>query len=264
MKTMKTRDPRLLLTATGFVLAGMALAVGATPAADVKRASTPAAALLAQAGTTDRQGATAGSGDRTDPVRVPGAGNTTGQAGSQPSAERMSSGQQSGDRMSAGQQSGDRMSGDQRADRQMASGGAQDFVKQAALGGMTEVQASQIATDATKDRQIKQFALMMIEDHMNANEKLAQIARDKGLQVPAQLDQDHRQRVEKLRGLSGARFDGQYMTMMVADHQKTVSLFEDQAENGQDAEIREFAATTLPTLRMHLVRAEQIHADLEE
>jgi putative membrane protein len=39
---------------------------------------------------------------------------------------------------------------------------------------------------------------------------------------------------------------------MVEDHEKTVKLFRRQAEKGDNAELKQFAAKTLPTLEEHL------------
>jgi putative membrane protein len=39
---------------------------------------------------------------------------------------------------------------------------------------------------------------------------------------------------------------------MVADHEKSVALFQAQANGGTDAETKAFAAKTLPKLQMHL------------
>lgn len=48
------------------------------------------------------------------------------------------------------------------------------------------------------------------------------------------------------------------MQHMVADHEKAVQLFTRAAQESQDADIRAFAAKTLPTLQEHREMARQL------
>jgi putative membrane protein len=52
------------------------------------------------------------------------------------------------------------------------------------------------------------------------------------------------------------------MDDMVEDHEKDVALFEQQAESGEDADLRAFAEETLPTLREHLELAKEVHSQV--
>jgi putative membrane protein len=60
-----------------------------------------------------------------------------------------------------------------------------------------------------------------------------------------------------LMNASGAEFDRMYMKMMVKDHEKAVALFT-SASQSEDAEVKSFAAKTLPALKMHLTHAQSI------
>jgi putative membrane protein len=71
---------------------------------------------------------------------------------------------------------------------------------------------------------------------------------------------DHRKMMDKMSKLSGADFDREYMKQQVADHDKTVALFEKQSKNGKDAELKAFADRTLPTLREHQQMAKDINS----
>ena len=42
------------------------------------------------------------------------------------------------------------------------------------------------------------------------------------------------------------------MEEMVKDHKKDIAAFEKQAEHGQNAQVKEWATKTLPTLKEHL------------
>lgn len=127
---------------------------------------------------------------------------------------------------------------------------AQDFVAQAASGGMFEVQSSELALDRSKDAGLRGFAERMVGDHGPANEKLAAIAAQEGIEVPAEPAAKHRQMLAELQ--EAQDFDLQYVTMQVGAHEEAVALFEDYSENGDNAALKSFATETLPVLKTHL------------
>jgi putative membrane protein len=137
-----------------------------------------------------------------------------------------------------------------------------EFAQEAAAGGLKEVTLGKLAQQQAKNEQVVQFGQHMVEDHSLANETLTSIAEDKGIQLPQELPADAQQKYEELQQLSDAEFDTAYMDEMVQDHEKTIELFEQQAESGEDAALRGFAEETLPTLREHLEMAKQVQSQV--
>jgi putative membrane protein len=134
------------------------------------------------------------------------------------------------------------------------------FVEEAAKGGMAEVELSQLAAQKAQSPEVKQFAQKMVDDHTKANDQLKQIASGKGVTLPTDLDSSAKREHDKLSKLSGADFDDEYMKHMVSDHKKVVKEFSDEAKSGKDADIKQFASSTLPTLQQHLQLAQQTDA----
>lgn len=126
------------------------------------------------------------------------------------------------------------------------------FMTEAARGGMAEIELSRLATTKSQNAEVKQYANQMIQDHTNASAELKQLAGKKSVTLPTDLDAEHKALKDKLSNLSGAAFDREYVNAMVADHEKTVDLFEAQAGGGTDADAKAFAAKTLPKLQGHL------------
>ena len=133
------------------------------------------------------------------------------------------------------------------------------FVKKAALDGMTEVEAGKVALTKSQDPAIRSFAERMVADHGKANEELTSIAERKGLNAPKQLDADHKQMLDTLKGKSGKAFDQAYAEHMNMDHSKAVALFE-SAAGSSDPDLAEFAKKTLPTLKEHKALAQKLPA----
>ncbi len=133
-----------------------------------------------------------------------------------------------------------------------------NFVMEAAMGGMMEVELGRIAAQQGMNDAVKQFGQRMVDDHSKANEELMTIASSKGITLPTTLGEKHRAHVTKLSGMTGADFDREYVKMMVSDHRKDVNEFEKQSTRGTDADLKAFATKTLPTLQEHLRMAEAL------
>ena len=134
------------------------------------------------------------------------------------------------------------------------------FMNKAAQGGAAEVELGKLAQEKAANPQVKEFAARMVKDHGEGNAKLTQIASGKGVGLPDGMSKSARGEMDKLNKRSGSDFDREYMKHMVSDHKKDISEFEKQAKSGKDAELKAFAADTLPTLREHLKMARSAQA----
>ncbi|HYI11628.1 MAG TPA: DUF4142 domain-containing protein [Thermoanaerobaculia bacterium] len=147
-----------------------------------------------------------------------------------------------------------------------ASGGAvtdmttpdKEFVVNAGMSGLAEVQMGNLALQNAQSADVKAFAQRMVTDHSKANQELQELATVKGLALPAELAGEPQQGLEHLATLSGAEFDKAYMQHMVADHGKAVSQFQTASTSAQDADVKAWAAKTLPTLQEHARLAQEV------
>lgn len=132
-----------------------------------------------------------------------------------------------------------------------------EFMNEAASGGMMEVELGQLAANKAISADVKKFAKMMVDDHTKANNELKSLAAQKGITLPAMLMEKHQKMVNDLTAKTGKEFDKEYMNMMVDDHKEDIDAFEKAAEKGNDADLKAFAAKTIPTLKQHLEMAEK-------
>lgn len=137
------------------------------------------------------------------------------------------------------------------------------WATETAGGGMMEVTLGQTAQRQAASQRVKDFGSMMVRDHTKANDELKAIATAKSFTLPAMLPEKHQKDVDDLSKKTGSDFDKAYMKMMVKDHEDDVKKFEKAATDATDPAIRDFAARTLPTLRVHLDSAKAIHKDLK-
>lgn len=111
---------------------------------------------------------------------------------------------------------------------------------------MKEVEISQVVEGRVMDPQVKNFAQMMVADHMAANTELASLAAQKGVTLPKESTKASEKWAKKDKDL-----DKDYVKQMKEDHEDTVKLFE-KATQSDDPDIAAFARKTLPTLQHHL------------
>ncbi|MBV9860358.1 MAG: DUF4142 domain-containing protein [Alphaproteobacteria bacterium] len=134
----------------------------------------------------------------------------------------------------------------------------QQFVDQAAAGGMAEVELGRMAREKAANRGVKAFGARMVADHTRVNNRLMAVAKRANMTPSPAPDPQQQSMRDQLASASGPDFDKQYIDGQVSMHQQTIQLFEGEVQGGQDPRLRRLARETLPTLRAHLRQAEAI------
>lgn len=134
----------------------------------------------------------------------------------------------------------------------------QHFLKEAAAGGMAEVELGQMAAEKASSPEVKDFGQRMVKDHSQANDQLKQIATQKGVTLPSSPSAKDEATKKRLSKLSGSAFDQAYMQDMLKDHKADIAAFENESTSGRDPDVKQFASQTLPTLKDHLKQAEAV------
>ena len=137
----------------------------------------------------------------------------------------------------------------------------QNFVQKAATGGLAEVSLGQQVSPAAKNPDAKNFADKMVTDHGKANDELKQLASNKGVTLPTDTDQEHKDAAQKV--MSSKNIDKAYMDQMVKDHDKDVKEFEDESKSAKDADLKAWIDKTLPVLKEHQKMAHDIDKKLK-
>jgi putative membrane protein len=136
------------------------------------------------------------------------------------------------------------------------------FMKDAAMGGMEEVELGKMAAQKASDADVKSFGQKMVDDHSKANDQLQQLATQKGVTLPTGPSTMQKSDMAKLDKLSGSAFDKAYVSMMVKDHKKDVAEFKKASTSAKDSDLKSWAGTTLPTLQDHLKMVQDISSKM--
>jgi putative membrane protein len=136
------------------------------------------------------------------------------------------------------------------------------FMKEAATGGMTEVELGNLAQQNAKHEDVKEFGARMVQDHGKANDELQTIAQQKNVKLPKELEAKQAQTRDKLARLRGDEFDRAYMREMVQDHDADLKKFRHAAQTLSDPDLKQFAAKTLGVIEQHDKMAHELRQSL--
>ena len=136
----------------------------------------------------------------------------------------------------------------------------QDFVNLAAQSDMLEIESSKLALAKSESDKTKQFADRMIKDHTATSTELKGLVAGGKVEgtPPSDLDKAHKDKLDRLAKLDGKDFTRQYNDMQVSAHKDAVSLFERYGKDGENADLKAFAAKHLPHLQEHLKMAQDL------
>jgi len=138
-----------------------------------------------------------------------------------------------------------------------------DFAMKAAQGNMAEVNAGSMAASKGTSPDVKNFGNRMVTDHGKALDELKQLAQTKGVTLPTDVSAEQKAEADKLNKLSGSAFDKAYAEAMVKGHEKVAKDFEKASKDAKDADLKAWAAKTLPVIQDHLKMAKEMKAKLK-
>jgi putative membrane protein len=137
------------------------------------------------------------------------------------------------------------------------SHGDKEFFDKAAAGGMFEVEVGKLAESKAKNADVKAFGATLVKDHGAANDELKALAQKKNVTLPSALPKAEQKQLDKLS--KAKDFDKDFIEHVgLQDHKKDISLFEKTSKGSKDADVKAFASKTLPTLRQHHDKAEEL------
>jgi putative membrane protein len=132
----------------------------------------------------------------------------------------------------------------------------EQFVMSAARANLAEVELGKIGETKASNAEVKRFAKRMVDDHSKALDELKTVASKADITLPTAPDRRDLSLKSRLDKLTGGAFDRAYMRAMVKDHRHDVAAFRVEKMHAKDANVKQYAASTLPVLEEHLKLAE--------
>lgn len=132
------------------------------------------------------------------------------------------------------------------------------FMTYAARDGIFHVEAGKLAVQRGSSEGVKKFGQHAIDHHTQINDELMQLASKKGVMLPKKMGKKEQEALDKIAKLSGPDFDKAYLEMEIKDHSKDLSIFQKEAKEGKDPDVRAWAAKIIPAIEEHLKMAHDL------
>jgi putative membrane protein len=138
----------------------------------------------------------------------------------------------------------------------------QNFMIKATQANLSEIDAARLAMQKSDNSDVRDYAHMIQSEHTNALDNLTNLMKDTGVAPPRAIPPEAQGDIDKMRELSGPDFDREFINMMVADHQKAVTMFREEIGTAQNSDVKKYAEDVLPKLEMHLEKAQHLQSNL--
>jgi putative membrane protein len=136
---------------------------------------------------------------------------------------------------------------------------AATFINTAAASDLYETESSKLALATSKDKDIRDFAQMMITDHAKTTQGIKDAAAKANMTVPPPaLSAEQQQMMDMLKPLSGDEFDTTYLQQQMTGHQQALALMQNYAESGDTPALQDAAKTAIPIVQKHLARLQEL------
>ncbi len=140
-----------------------------------------------------------------------------------------------------------------------------EFLVKAAEINLEEIILGKLVQQKGGSSHVVALGKMMQEQHQKSLDELTALAKTKVITIPTTATNDINEAYTKLnKKTSGSEFDKAYADMMVEGHEGAIRLFESASTDCQDHDIKSWATSKLPELRVHLDHAIQCKKDCEK
>ena len=127
------------------------------------------------------------------------------------------------------------------------------FVMKAAKSNNYEIQAAKLAQTMSHNSAYQNFAQMIITDHTQAGQALAQAvsAADPSMQLPTTVSAGEQSKLDTLKN-AGGQFDVKYRAQMISTHEAGLALVKNYLQHQHDNPgIRKVAQEMKPVFEKH-------------
>ena len=133
------------------------------------------------------------------------------------------------------------------------------LMNEVAMGGMMQLQMSQLAVQKASNPQTKALAQAEVEEQTGLAAKLQEIASAKGVTLPAGPDEQTKTLLGKFDQASGDAFDRLYVTESgVKGHEKLDKVMSKVESSASDNDLKQLAKAAHPLVKTHLTVSRQV------
>jgi putative membrane protein len=133
-----------------------------------------------------------------------------------------------------------------------------DFLKMAAEADMTATHIGKVAEDRAVASGVKDLGRKLVQDHTSDYRQLTDLAAKISESVPKAIDKQDDREIANLNKRKGKMFDQHFLTQETVEHEKLIKAFKDEAEHGDNPDVKAYANKALPLMEGHLHEAQDL------
>ena len=157
--------------------------------------------------------------------------------------------------VTAGASAGEKIAALSQAETPAEEQASAEFVRDASLAGLFDVEAAQLALDRANDADVRKLAREIVEDQTLANSRLAAFAPK---YVQTKLNAEYTARLDQLKNMNAEDFDRAFLAAQKRSHDFVVKLLADYAQSGGDKMLKSYASETLAFVKLHQTRVNSL------
>ena len=138
------------------------------------------------------------------------------------------------------------------------------YLRSSIQGDVFEIRGGQLALQKSSNTAVRTLAQRLVTDHTKSLQDALALAKKYGISVKTEPTETQQWQLEELSELSGAAFDHDYAELEVADHHQDIEDAQSEVQMGCNKDIRQDAASEIPTLQQHLQLSQQALATTSE
>ena len=142
------------------------------------------------------------------------------------------------------------------------AGATASSLKEAAELNLATIAFAEIAAERANNPELKRFGQSLRAHHSEAQERLKAIAEKHNVTLPTELDKQYEAQLTKLRDLSGAAFDREYMKGAVEGYATALVRLQTQLAEKQDGDVAQYTRQIQGYMRDALQKSRQLAKDV--
>lgn len=132
----------------------------------------------------------------------------------------------------------------------------QDFLQTAAESDMLHAHLGQMAEKNSTRRGIKDLGQEINQNDQADYKALSMLAGKIGEAIPKGIDDQGDKTIERISRLRGSSFDHAFIQEVIESDKKEVAAFGQEAKQAQNPDVKAYASSALPALKLHLYEAQ--------
>ncbi|MGV3541447.1 MAG: DUF4142 domain-containing protein [Rufibacter sp.] len=132
----------------------------------------------------------------------------------------------------------------------------EEFLQKAVATDRFELMAGMMAADQGKE--VDAYGQKLVHIHSRTSPVLESMAKQRRVELPAEMPTDKKAIVDSLEVKKGEEFDQTFTEAQLEVQQETVALYEKADKEVEDKEIQAFIDQVLPVMKEHLAELKEL------